>query len=1070
MGLDKVLLLDDIPGKFLSDLDEREVTLWISDFDKIQISQEQLVAFIGLPWRMVWLEAPAQGLLDALERSNSEKSMHAKRGLIYLVGENPADLNIPPHSLQILLPNSSCLADTSPFNMQFRRMAMLDSLKKAAPKEVLVLGESQASIQGLADIIGGDFKPVINLSMAADDLDAGKHICSVVLHQKKVQQIALSPDTVIERVLSRYTTCYPPYRNVIRIKDGIRTAALDITDVDDPEHPLLSYFSLIEERHLTSLQASELKEEEFKNFFHDPSFSWRPYAASLPWLPPGLWTDKFLQRLKKIEQRGVETNFIGYINAASGAGGTTAARLLAWNIAAQGYPTLVAKNIPITFNADQIKNFLYHLNQTANKQLSHEERNVEVPCVLVFERLHWDVAASDIIYLINSLTRAGRSVAFIVIGGLGNSAMMDNNKLFVEIGSLSHSISNKEALSLGNHLNKFLKIYGKTKTDAHWESFHNEHAVLPGDSSYFWIALSFWVQFQHDMSESIQAMLYKAFKESFIDNAALQKIILYIAAMSSERVPVPERLLGSAGEHPVSYYLEEASRQVTILGLISAKNEYCRYWAMIHDILGRLLLNAFFHDFDFRLKLGFEQARNPEHLRFMVLREVSSKKELAWRDHAEIGKKFAMDIFKIDPDHGRLLFLPYWREVLAALDEMPAALSKDDRAFIHHTAITRRRIATCDMAALYDVGHQEKKELLKDAIDDLRHALTLPGDIGADKDMNIYNTLANAYINLEKLERDDGATSERLAELRELASEATSKAYKLNPGNSYTIETHLRNLIRILENSAKNSDIVATGTQALEVIFRAMYSGDINYRKVRLSKMAEELVVLMRPYLNIDFSGKDAIENEQSLLVAAWSIILKSYTNENCVIDAFDFNSVEKDHLQQALDLLSHPLGQANSTLINLRYQIKATLTPHDFNGQLEELQSLALSNIMLPQQELEYGILLYLGNRPKEGSRQFLKLRRMWAENDYFVCVPSRLRQLREPGTGQRRIVRAVVDESGFKAQARVAGFENQLVPFRPEEFGFKRPRQGLQFQAYVTFGRSGPFLKPLSDNSDDD
>ena len=1067
MALNKILLLKDIPEKFFSNLDEREVALWVSDFDQGQISQEQLVAFIGLPWRMVWLETSSQTLLDALLESNADKTMHAKRGLIYPIGEDPADLLIPPHSLCIYLPKGFHSGDVELFTENFRRMAMLRALQKAAPREVLVLGKGEIPIHDLTSIIDGNFNPVINLNMNFLEETTGTHTYSLELLQKKIQQIDLAPSTLVERILSRYTTLYPPHRNVIRVKDGLRTTTVDITDVDDPERPLLSHFSLIEERHLVRLQASELTEEEFKSFFHDPSSSWRPYAASLPWSPPSLWKDKLFKLIKKVEARGAEANTIGYISAESGAGGTTSARSLAWSIASQGYPTLIAKPIPFALNAEQVSNYLYRLHQQLRRLSPNEESHNEVPSVIVFDRLHWDANADDIKYLLSALTRAGRRAVFIIVTS-GNSAIQDDNRLFVEIGSLTHSISNEDVLALGKHLNKFLAIYGKTKRESQWTDFYAEHTVIAGNLSYFWIALSFWIQFQYDISDSIQSMLYKAFKENLKHNEALQKTILYIAAMSSERVPVPEQLFDRVGEYPISHYLEEASKQASILGLMSAKDDFSRYWGMIHDILGRLLLNAFFYDFDFRCKLGFEQAREPEHLRFMVLREISGKKELAWRDLMEMGKKFAMDIFKIDPDHGHLAFLPYWREVLEALGEMPSALSKDNRAFIHHTAITRRRIATCELASIYGVKQQEKKRLLTDAIDALKHALFLPGEPGTDKDINIYNTLANAYINLEKLERDECASPDRLAELRELASEATRKAYQANPSNSYTIETHLRNLIRIAEDGIEKSDTIAIGAQALEVIFRAMHSGDISYRKVRLGRMAEELVELMRPYLNDSFVHKDTIKSEQELLLAAWAIILQSYRDGHAAIEAFDFYSVQKSHLQEAFDLLSTPLGQVNSTLANLRYQIRAVLAPYDFTGQLEELQSIALGNIMLPQQELEYGILLYQGNRSKEASRQFGKLRRMWRDNDYFVHVPTRLRWLFEQETGQRRVVRAVVDDSGFKAQAKVMAFENQLVAFRPEEFGFRRPVHGQQLQAYVTFFRSGPFLRPLSDNDD--
>ena len=165
MALNKILLLKDIPEKFFSNLDEREVALWVSDFDQGQISQEQLVAFIGLPWRMVWLETSSQTLLDALLESNADKTMHAKRGLIYPIGENPADLLIPPHSLCIYLPKGFHSGDVTSFTENFRRMAMLGALQKAAPREVLVLGKGEIPIHDLTSIIDGNFNPVINLNM-----------------------------------------------------------------------------------------------------------------------------------------------------------------------------------------------------------------------------------------------------------------------------------------------------------------------------------------------------------------------------------------------------------------------------------------------------------------------------------------------------------------------------------------------------------------------------------------------------------------------------------------------------------------------------------------------------------------------------------------------------------------------------------------------------------------------------------------------------------------------------------------------------------------------------------------
>ena len=59
---------------------------------------------------------------------------------------------------------------------------------------------------------------------------------------------------------------------------------IDITDADEPERPITEWYSLIQERDLAGVMPEELSEEEFVAFFRDPTISWRPYAAGLPWI------------------------------------------------------------------------------------------------------------------------------------------------------------------------------------------------------------------------------------------------------------------------------------------------------------------------------------------------------------------------------------------------------------------------------------------------------------------------------------------------------------------------------------------------------------------------------------------------------------------------------------------------------------------------------------------------------------------------------------------------------------------------------------------------------------------
>jgi hypothetical protein len=59
---------------------------------------------------------------------------------------------------------------------------------------------------------------------------------------------------------------------------------VDLTEIDEPERPIFARFSTIEERDLVPLTPEEFSQQDFVEFFQNPSASWRPYAAGLPWV------------------------------------------------------------------------------------------------------------------------------------------------------------------------------------------------------------------------------------------------------------------------------------------------------------------------------------------------------------------------------------------------------------------------------------------------------------------------------------------------------------------------------------------------------------------------------------------------------------------------------------------------------------------------------------------------------------------------------------------------------------------------------------------------------------------
>src|SRR5262249_1429816 len=148
-----------------------------------------------------------------------------------------------------------------------------------------------------------------------------------------------------------------------------------------------------------------------------------------------------------------------------------------------------------------------------------------------------------------------------------------------------------------------------------------------------------------------------------------------------------------------------------------------------HDLLGRLLINIVFYDRPILTRLGLDHAKDQIHLRILLLRRIAERPVLDRVAFRPLAQEFPVNIFKLD--EGRLEFARYWPEVLAALDAMPAAFRKSSRAFLHHAAVTRRRI--CTIREYFDLLLTDRKALLSDAVGLIESAISLPSIAGDDE-------------------------------------------------------------------------------------------------------------------------------------------------------------------------------------------------------------------------------------------------------------------------------------------------------------------------------------------------
>ncbi len=1046
----------------LTGLADREVSLWIGS-NCSEIGDDILESLIELPWRHVFLDINRSELIARLE-APSQGPLVAKRGFIHVIDGDPSRIVLPQRSMPVFLLAGRGEARPD-FENRLRRMTMQEELRRSNVRQLVVVGSGGDIPVELRELWSAGFRT--NLIFVDGDQGAAKRVLAWLEESGRsptATLVALQSEEFALLTAQSYRDAQQDERLIVRMRDELGDLQeKNLEGIDDPDKPILEDYSLILERDLSFVDETALPEEVFNAFFRGEVDDWRPFAAELPWFNNDTPWVKLRSLLRKLDGVGAPENRVAYIMSEPGAGGTTLARSLAFRAAREGYPTLFAKPLPFVPEALQLQNFLNRarLSATARQEgesPSEDNRRYETPWLLVYDRIHWEARDSELRRFIKEFEQAGRPVCVLVVTGMQRELAYFDESKFCALAELRHMLEQADTVELGRHLNRFLRHYNKEKPDWQWVNFQQAHSVRYFEQmAAFWITLSFWLQAQFDYTESIQDWVYRAFKKS-ADTPEVRRAILQIAALSAERLPMPEELiLQGASEWPVHLLLDDRRSNLAPIGLVRLADRGRKFWALAHDILGQLLLNAVFYDPQARTEFGLGHARSPLHLRFLLLSEISSNPMIGERDLLAFGEDFATTVFKIDPDRGRSTWSDLWREVLDALDKMPIALRNGSRVFRHHTAISRRRVAWLDEEQ-YGVTPHEQEILLRRALEDLHYALSSINAVqGREADINLYNSLANAYFDLVRVRAKQGASDDELAELREFAANATRHAFEENPSNPYVIETHVKSLLSAAEE--RREDRSRLCVEALEIAYDAIRHDSSGERRFALVDLAERALNMLMAS-NEAFSLREHPETPTELLVASWLLIVE--VSEGAAPTAIE--DLPREALHSIGSLLENPLGDGNPQVARLRYQVAVARNPHNYPELLAKIEALVATDFRLtPQLRLEYALILMQNMRAIEADKQFRGLRKLWSETDIFAQVPTNLRWLVDT-EGKPRVVTAIAAYThDHRAMAKVRELDNVTVPYRPQEFGVRQHRANEVFRANVSFGHNGPFLRPV-------
>lgn len=1048
-----------IPTPLLSQLDNRDAALWLSGSETEVLETTAAVRLCRLPWNLVLTELTNESTLKSLEEPEALESLLVRRrGLVHLVDTDPAEVLLPPRHLAVLLLNGRSNQRRTGMGALTRRLTMFAELRKRPIKQLVVAVAGPFVIPAELDELWADgFRTIV--TFVSDDPNASNLIEE---WRKKattslVDLIRLSPGDFGFQLESKFLEGRDG-KVVARMRDERGTTRLvDVSRIDDPERPVLGKYELVGNEVLTPLLPTDLTAPEVDNFFANAAESWRPYAAGMVWeRDPATW-ETLRDRLRSLDRKGSEENRILYISAESGAGATTLLRDLAWRAAQAGYPTLIAQPAPFNTSGLEVTNFLTRLSIAADGEPFDGVRPYETPCVLAFDQDHWAGRETELLSFAREIQRSGRRACIVFVTGPYVGLGLLAERLFVELSHLTHEVTSSQALSLGKHLNRYLAAHGTARGEQEWLAFFRSTSVQDSQGiAAFWIVLSFWLQRQLDLGETVQARVYRQFNDANLDEE-LRIAILRIAAFSTVRIPLPDALLPQASEWPIADRLQDNRKSIGSLGLVRVRGEHDRYWVMAHDLLGRYLLTALFYDHEARKRYGYERATNPEHLRFLVLKDISALPQLQRNDLREVAEGFAVTIFKIDPEHGHATFVPFWREALNALDEMPRSVRTTSRSFLHHGAISRRRIAADQ--ALFPMPSADRVVLLRRTVDDLEAALRL--DLGPDSepDINLYNSLAHAYHDLADAEMEAGNDTPQVKAWRTAAYEATRRAFSLNPDNSFVVETYARTLLSEAESDPNRA--VINALEVLNLSYSLMDRPGSEPRRNALGRISLQAFDIL-----LESSDGHGKTNDPDTEIGAIVIALSGLTRDVERSPGMELKDYPVYNRTNTTTLLAVPVLAGNTQAVKLRYMLAILDDPLNFSLHLELLQSLKGGGpAFTSQMDLELALLLFQSDRSHEGDREFKRLRGQWKRGQHYVEVPPRLHWLLDPARTERRQVRAkVTSNSEGRGFARVEQLNNIEVPFRSSEFGQERLGPGATISGYVSFGHNGPLLRPLT------
>lgn len=1047
-------------------LRQRQALLWIGpgliENAGRSAHSEIIQPLVRRTWRAIYCDIPAP--CD----SNVESMLCPDPDLtLRLFVDDAGPEQLPPNRLPVYWlrgrKGSAGPGSTEDPVATFTRMTMLS--RAPAGNEVFVLGVSnEQDIAGVIEAVRfkDSFRKLVIVSPKDLNLEHLESVSTRLIHWKTEYSTfkGLVEDAANREAAAGGLTL------LVRGRNG-RTE-VDYSPCVDPSHPITSSFDFISSAEIHQERVPST--EEVKSFLRDSSSGWLPYAAGVPVPRHREYEINLLKYLKRFDHEGASLTCTFWLPAEDGGGATTALRQLAFSVAREGFPLMIARPGLTSLDFMQLSVFL----AKAVARLSNEElAQADTPWVIAFDAEHTQLLWESLRGLANGLKNRMRSVVILAVqtvsadgSGLIDPAQGTNRK----VGDvLESSVSLEEGLIIGEHLSKFLPS-AATRSENEWRRFIVDAARpgIEGSKSLFWVALHFWLLRLPGADESLRSWLTNKFASAVAGNPDRSKALLEIAVLGKHRLPTPVSLLDDSGAHSLA---TDAAALSGPLGLRRIFDRGIAAYSYAHPLVAEELLRIAESDDNALQSVGMGACLNLLDLELHILGRLLSRASAGNTACLPIVEELVTSALRVDPRESPRNY-QVRDQVVSILERASPSVWDASQVFNHHVAKARRHLAMDPPDNRWTTEmRREQLSLAEEHLNDALYNIRPPDDSHRESELNLCVSMAltmDARCRIEEAEGD----VELGNRYKTRAEEFYLKAQRLDADNSYVLENFARHKLRVARSLPQSEDRVRLIIEAISLLELERLSDDTGHREYATIEELANAFALLSEGEPGEQLGKLAARGSEPALVALAKLELRR---------SLEDPEREAYYLSQAeMLLLRIPSGKRSWRSTLPLYQIVSRRSPLEFLRRLELLDELeATGAFAWPQQlRLEYGILLFQAGDARgrrEGAEVYKAIREEMASRSSGLRVPRELKFLRDPRREfsvplKTFIVVKTSSNVGRTSFGVPDGWGTVEIAFRPYMFPRDRISSRDELDCLIQFTNFGPLAVPLTEEDHGD